>query len=210
MNNHGFLIYILDDDNAVLEALSSLVRSVGMSVECFSSASAFFSDVNWSTCGCLILDVRMPEMSGLDVQRKLAELGEQIPIIFISGHGDIPMAVKAIKAGAVDFFTKPFREEELLGAIRTALKLALQQRSNAPQISELKENYESLSKREQQVLKFVLQGYLNKQTALELGISEATVKVHRYNIMRKMKVSSVQDLVRVTERFKNSLSSNSS
>lgn len=205
MNNHGFLIYILDDDNAVLEALSSLVRSVGMSVECFSSASAFFNDVNWSTCGCLILDVRMPEMSGLDVQRQLAELGEQIPIIFISGHGDIPMAVKAVKAGAVDFFTKPFREEELLGAIRAALKLKLQQRSNVPRISELKENYESLSKREQQVLKFVLRGYLNKQTALELDISEATVKVHRHNIMRKMKVSSVQDLVRVTERFKNNL-----
>ncbi len=176
-----------------------------MSVECFSSASAFFNDVNWSTCGCLILDVRMPEMSGLDVQRQLAELGEQIPIIFISGHGDIPMAVKAIKAGAVDFFTKPFREEELLGAIRAALKLKLQQRSNVPRISELKENYESLSKREQQVLKFVLRGYLNKQTALELDISEATVKVHRHNIMRKMKVSSVQDLVRVTERFKNNL-----
>lgn len=205
MNNHGFLIYILDDDNAVLEALSSLVRSIGMSVKCFSSVSAFLNDDNWSACGCLILDVRMPEMSGLDVQRKLTELGEKIPIIFISGHGDIPMAVKAIKAGAVDFFTKPFREEELLGAIRTALNLALQQRSNAPQISELKENYESLSKREQQVLKFVLLGYLNKQTALELGISEATVKVHRYNIMRKMKVSSVQDLVRATERFKNSL-----
>ncbi|WP_303262338.1 response regulator transcription factor [Pseudomonas aeruginosa] len=153
----------------------------------------------------MILDVRMPEMSGLDVQRKLAELGEQIPIIFISGHGDIPMAVKAIKAGAIDFFTKPFREEDLLGAIRTALKLAPQQKENAPQISELKASYESLSKREQQVLKFVLQGFLNKQTALELDISEATVKVHRHNIMKKMKVSSVQDLVRVTERLKDSL-----
>ncbi|MHA3116589.1 response regulator transcription factor [Acinetobacter sp. ANC 4635] len=204
MSDQEFLVYIVDDDNAVLEALSSLVRSIGLSVECFSSASAFLNDVNRSTCSCLILDIRMPEMSGLDVQRQLAELGEQIPIIFISGHGDIPMAVKAIKAGAVDFFTKPFREEELLGAIRAALKLALQHRSNAPRISELKENYESLSKREQQVLKFVLRGYLNKQTALELDISEATVKVHRHNIMRKMKVSSVQDLVRITERFKNS------
>lgn len=205
MTDQAFVIYILDDDNAVLEALSSLVRSIGLSVKCFSSTSAFLNDINRSACSCLILDVRMPEMSGLDVQRQLAELGEQIPIIFISGHGDIPMAVKAIKAGAVDFFTKPFREEELLGAIRAALKLKLQQRSNVPRISELKENYESLSKREQQVLKFVLRGYLNKQTALELDISEATVKVHRHNIMRKMKVSSVQDLVRVTERFKNNL-----
>ncbi|UBQ37727.1 response regulator [Acinetobacter johnsonii] len=205
MTDQAFVIYILDDDNAVLEALSSLVRSIGLSVKCFSSTSAFLNDINRSACSCLILDVRMPEMSGLDVQRQLAELGEQIPIIFISGHGDIPMAVKAIKAGAVDFFTKPFREEELLGAIRAALKLKLQQRSNVPRISELKENYESLSKREQQVLKFVLRGYLNKQTALELDISEATVKVHRHNIMRKMKVSSVQDLVRVTERLKNNL-----
>ncbi|UFH29341.1 response regulator transcription factor [Pseudomonas asiatica] len=205
MSDRASVIYILDDDNAVLEALSSLVRSIGLSVECFSSASVFLNDVNRSACGCLILDVRMPEMSGLDVQRQLKELGEQIPIIFISGHGDIPMAVKAIKAGAVDFFTKPFREEELLGAIRAALRLAPQQRSNAPRVSELKENYESLSKREQQVLKFVLRGYLNKQTALELDISEATVKVHRHNIMRKMKVSSIQDLVRVTERLKDSL-----
>ncbi|MHA3082785.1 response regulator transcription factor [Acinetobacter sp. ANC 5383] len=204
MTDQTFVIYILDDDNAVLEALSSLVRSIGLRVECFSSTSAFLNDVNRSAYSCLILDVRMPEMSGLDVQRQLSELGEQIPIIFISGHGDIPMAVKAIKAGAVDFFTKPFREEELLGAIRAAQKLALQQRSNTPRITELKENYESLSKREQQVLKFVLRGYLNKQTALELDISEATVKVHRHNIMRKMKVSSVQDLVRITERFKNS------
>ncbi|HBO0353807.1 TPA: response regulator transcription factor [Pseudomonas aeruginosa] len=205
MNDQESVIYIVDDDNAVLEALSSLVRSIGLRVKCFSSATAFLNDVGQLACGCLILDVRMPEMSGLDVQRKLAELGEQIPIIFISGHGDIPMAVKAIKAGAIDFFTKPFREEDLLGAIRTALKLAPQQKENAPQISELKASYESLSKREQQVLKFVLQGFLNKQTALELDISEATVKVHRHNIMKKMKVSSVQDLVRVTERLKDSL-----
>lgn len=205
MNDQGLVIYIVDDDSAVLEALSSLVRSIGLSVECFSSATAFLKGVDQLSCGCLILDVRMPEMSGLDVQRKLAELGEQIPIIFISGHGDIPMAVKAIKAGAIDFFTKPFREEDLLGAIRTALELAPRQKANAPQISELKANYESLSKREQQVLQFVLQGCLNKQTALELDISEATVKVHRHNIMRKMKVSSVQELVRVTERLKDGL-----
>lgn len=201
MHDQRPVIYIVDDDHAVLEALSSLVRSIGLDVACFPSAIEFLSDVKQRNHACLILDVRMPEVSGLDVQRKLIELGEQIPTIFISGHGDIPMAVKAIKTGAVDFLTKPFREEELLNAIRTALKHAPRQEANSKLIHELKERYNRLSKREQQVLGFVLQGYLNKQTAVELGIAEATVKVHRHNIMKKMEASSVQELVRIAEKI---------
>jgi FixJ family two-component response regulator len=201
MNDQSSIIYVVDDDNAVLEAMSSLVRSIGLEVACFSSATEFLNSMDQISHGCLILDVRMPEMSGLDVQHRLAELGEQIPIIFISGHGDIPMAVKAIKAGAVDFLTKPFREEDLLSAIRIALQLAPRQKANKTLISELKTRYDSLSKREQQVLQFVLKGYLNKQTALELGISEATIKVHRHNLMKKMKADSVQELVRFIDKL---------
>ena len=140
----------------------------------------------------------MPEMSGMDVQRKMLDIAEHIPIIFISGHGDIPMAVKAIKAGAIDFLTKPFREEDLLCAIRTAINMIPKKEVT---VAEIKDRYDSLSKREKEVIRFVLKGFLNKQTALELGISEATVKVHRHNIMRKMKTSSVQDLVRVCDRI---------
>lgn len=197
------VIYIVDDDSAVLEALNSLVRSIGLDVACFESANAFLAQVKQRAPGCLILDVRMPEMSGLDVQRRLMEIGEDIPIIFISGHGDIPMAVKAIKTGAVDFLTKPFREEDLLSAIRTALQQKPRPASgtDAGLIDAIKARYEGLSRREQQVLHFVLLGHLNKQTAQELGISEATVKVHRHNIMKKMQAASLQELVRLCEKL---------
>ncbi len=197
------VIYIVDDDSAVLEALNSLVRSIGLEVVCFSSANEFLANVKKRAHGCLILDVRMPEMSGLDVQRTLGEIGEDIPIIFISGHGDIPMAVKAIKTGAIDFLTKPFREEDLLSAIRTALQQDHQPKTSPDSafIADIKARYDGLSKREQQVLHFVLQGHLNKQTAQELGITEATVKVHRHNIMKKMQAASLQELVRICEKL---------
>ncbi|WP_290703958.1 response regulator transcription factor [Amphritea sp.] len=201
MNENDTVIYLVDDDQSVLEALGSLVRSIGLKVACFSSAYEFFDAVSTRARGCLILDVRMPEMSGLDVQKKLSELGDELPIIFISGHGDIPMAVKAIKAGAVDFLTKPFREEELLSAIRTALQIDIEASENLNEIEDIKTHYATLSFREKQVLPFILKGLLNKQTAVELGISEATVKVHRHNLMKKMSVNTLPDLVRITQRL---------
>lgn len=195
------VIYVVDDDHAVLEALSSLVRSIGLEVVCFASAEAFLQQVQQRGHGCLILDVRMPEMSGLDVQKALKERGNNIPIIFISGHGDIPMAVKAVKEGAVDFLTKPFREEELLSAIRTALKLDIIKAEQHHERDLIQRRYSTLSEREKQVLPFILKGYLNKQTAIELGISEATVKVHRHNIMKKMQAASLPEIVRDMEKL---------
>lgn len=200
MDKANSVIYVVDDDASVLEALSSLVRSIGLQVRCFSSAHDFFDELDIRTHGCLILDVRMPEMSGLDVQKKLVDIGDTIPIIFISGHGDIPMAVKAIKAGAVDFLTKPFREEDLLSAIRTALEVDAIKTITSGQEDEIKARYDSLSLREKQVMFFVVQGYLNKNTAVELDVSEATIKVHRHNIMKKMQAGSVQELVRMSEK----------
>lgn len=195
------VIYVVDDDHSVLEALSSLVRSIGLEVACFSSAEVFLQQAQQRRHGCLILDVRMPEMSGLDVQKVLKEQSNNIPIIFISGHGDIPMAVQAVKNGAVDFLTKPFREEELLSAIRTALKFDTVKFEKSQERELIQSRYETLSLREKQVISFILRGYLNKQTAIELGISEATVKVHRHNIMRKMGADSLPDLVRDMEKL---------
>ena len=193
---------MVDDDQSVLEALSSLVRSIGLDVLCFSSAEAFLEQVKTRRHGCLILDVRMPEMSGLDVQKYLVESGDEIPIIFISGHGDIPMAVKAVKDGAVNFLTKPFREEELLRAIRAALKLDIEKTEATNERDRIKQRYDSLSDREKQVLPYILQGFLNKQTAVALGISEATVKVHRHHIMKKMEAGSLPEVVRDMDKIK--------
>lgn len=195
------VIYVVDDDHSVLEALSSLVRSIGLEVICFSSAEAFLQKVQQRGHGCLILDVRMPEMSGLDVQKALKEQGNNIPIIFISGHGDIPMAVKAVKEGAVDFLTKPFREEELLSAIRMALKLDIIKSEQHLERDTILRRYVTLSDREKQVLPYILKGFLNKQTAGELGISEATVKVHRHNIMKKMGSRTLPEVVRDMEKI---------
>lgn len=195
------VIYVVDDDHSVLEALSSLVRSIGLEVICFSSAEAFLQKVQQRGHGCLILDVRMPEMSGLDVQKALKEQGNNIPIIFISGHGDIPMAVKAVKEGAVDFLTKPFREEELLSAIRMALKLDIIKSEQHLERDTILRRYATLSDREKQVLPYILKGFLNKQTAGELGISEATVKVHRHNIMKKMGSRTLPEVVRDMEKI---------
>ncbi|WP_218313216.1 response regulator transcription factor [Alteromonas antoniana] len=196
MVNNDSIIYIVDDDHSVLEALSSLVRSIGLDVICFSSADAFLQQLPQRRHGCLILDVRMPEMSGLDIQKILNEKHHKLPIIFISGHGDIPMAVQAVKEGAIDFLTKPFREEEILSAIRTALKIDLIASEQHHEQDLIRRRYASLSEREKQVLPFILKGYLNKQTAIELGISEATVKVHRHNIMIKMETRSLPEIVR--------------
>lgn len=194
-------VFVVDDDLSIREALSSLIRSVGLRVETFPSAADFLQQPRPAGNACLVLDVRMPGLSGLDLQAEFARSGEPIPIIFITGHGDIPMAVRAMKAGAVEFLSKPFRDEDLLDAIRHALEQGRVARDEADELSELRSKYDSLTCREREVITFMIAGALNKQAAAELGVSEMTIKVHRHNIMRKMKVRSLPDLVRMMERL---------
>lgn len=194
-------VFVVDDDLSIREALSSLIRSVGLRVETFPSAADFLQQPRPAGNACLVLDVRMPGLSGLDLQAEFARSGEPIPIIFITGHGDIPMAVRAMKAGAVEFLSKPFRDEDLLDAIRHALEQGRVARDEADELSELRSKYDSLTCREREVITFMIAGALNKQAAAELGVSEMTIKVHRHNLMRKMKVRSLPDLVRMMERL---------
>ena len=194
-------VFVVDDDVAVREALSSLVRSIGLNVEMFSSAMEFLRRKRLDAPACLVLDVRLPGLSGMEVQRELTAADNQIPIIFITGHGDIPMTVRAMKAGAVEFFTKPFRDQDLLDAIQQAIErdaAALQQRSKT---AELRARYQTLTPREREVMGFVVQGLLNKQIAGELGTSEITVKIQRGQVMQKMQAKSVPDLVRISEQL---------
>lgn len=193
-------VFVVDDDLSVREALSSLIRSVGLQVQTFSSAVEFLQYPRPACVSCLVLDVRMPGLSGLDLQGAFSRSGEPIPIIFITGHGDIPMAVRAIKAGAVEFLAKPFRDEDLLDAIRHALERDRASRSEAAELGEVRSKYATLTGREREVIVFMVKGMLNKQAAAELGVSEMTVKVHRHNIMQKMKVRSLPDLVRMMEK----------
>jgi len=194
-------VFVVDDDLSIREALSSLIRSVGVRAVTYHSAADFLQQPRPAGNACLVLDVRMPGLSGLDLQAEFARSGEPIPIIFITGHGDIPMAVRAMKAGAVEFLSKPFRDEDLLDAIRHALEQGRVARDEADELSELRSKYDSLTSREREVITFMIAGALNKQAAAELGVSEMTIKVHRHNIMRKMKVRSLPDLVRMMERL---------
>lgn len=200
MNTTAETVFVVDDDLSVREALSSLIRSVGYQVQTFASAVDFLQQPRPACVSCLVLDVRMPGLSGLALQGEFARSGEPIPIIFITGHGDIPMAVRAIKAGAVEFLAKPFRDDDLLAAIRHALEQDRASRSEAAELGELRSRYATLTGREREVIVFMVRGMLNKQAAAELGVSEMTVKVHRHNIMHKMKVRSLPDLVRMMER----------
>lgn len=194
------VVFVIDDDASVRAALSSLVRSVGLRVEVFASASEFLATKRTDDGpSCLILDVRLPGMSGLHFQAELAKANAFIPIIFITGHGDIPMSVKAMKAGAVEFLTKPFRDQDLLDAIKVALERARSWIESEKAVSELRAKFETLSPREKEVMTRVTSGLLNKQSAVELGVSEVTVKVHRGNVMQKMGAKSLADLVRMAD-----------
>jgi FixJ family two-component response regulator len=178
-------VFIVDDDRGLRQAIQDLVESVGLRAESFASGEDFLRTKRMNRPSCLVLDVRLPQMSGLDFQQRLTETGIQIPIIFITAHGDIPMSVRALKSGALEFLTKPFRDQDLLDAIHQAL-----------------ERVRTLTAREQEVMNLVVSGMLNKQIASEIGTSEATVKIHRGNVMRKMKAGSVVDLVRMADKLK--------
>jgi len=194
------MVFVVDDDVGTRESLKNLVRSVGLRVEAFASAQDFLCSTRPDVPGCLVLDVRLPGLSGLDLQKRMVEVELEIPIVFISGHGDIPMSVRAMKAGAVEFLTKPFRDQELLDAIQQALERDRNAREQRAEIAELRSRYRLLTPREREVMALVVTGLLNKQIAGELGTSEASVKVHRQHVMEKMRAGSLAALVRMADR----------
>jgi FixJ family two-component response regulator len=195
------VVFVIDDDESIREALRSLIRSVGLNVETFASAHEFLERPPPDVPACLILDVRMPGVSGLDLQRELTEANIHIPIIFITGHGDIPMSVRAMKAGAVEFLTKPFRDQDLLDAIQQALERDCAARAQQADSADLHDRFRSLTPREAEVFGLVVKGLLNKQIAFQLGTSEITIKLHRRQVMEKMRADSLADLVRMSERL---------
>jgi FixJ family two-component response regulator len=193
------VVYVVDDDADVREGLRDLFESVGLEVQLFGSATEFLSKKLPDEVSCLILDVRLPGVSGLDFQADLAAAQIKIPIIFITGHGDIPMTVKAMKAGAVEFLTKPVREQDMLDAVRAALDRDRSRREYDQETSDLRTRFEGLSTRERQIMALVTSGLMNKQIAGEIGVSEVTVKVHRHNVMKKLGAKSLADLVRIAD-----------
>ena len=194
-------IVVIDDDASMRKALENLFKSVGFEVELFSSPQEFLQSQRPDRPGCIVLDVRFPGRSGLDMQRDLTNAEAQLPIIFITGYGDIPMSVRAMKAGAVEFLTKPFRDQDLLDAVGTALEKDRSRRAGEMRLSELRSRYDTLTARERQVMSLVVAGRLNKQIAGELGVSEMTVKMHRRQVMRKMQAAGVAQLVRLADQI---------
>lgn len=195
------IVFVVDDDVAIREALASLIGSVGLRVECFASPQEFLGRHPGDSPSCLVLDMRMPGLSGFDLQRELARAERQVPVIFITAHGDIPMAVQAMKSGAIDFLPKPFRDEDLLDAIRKALDRDAAARVRQAEVHEIRGKLSQLTARQREIMTRVVAGKLNKQTAAELGLSENTIKVHRHRIMERMGATSLADLIHMLERL---------
>jgi FixJ family two-component response regulator len=194
-------VFIVDDDASVRQSIEDLLQSVGLQCECFASAQEFLSSEHGSGPSCLVLDVRLPGISGLDLQRELSKARLRIPVIFITGHADIPMTVKAMKSGAVEFLTKPFREQDLLDAINKSLARDRERRDKRQELHQLQERYATLTAREREVMGLVVSGMPNKQIASALSASETTIKIHRGHVMRKMQAKSLPDLVRMADRL---------
>lgn len=201
MSETDAMVFVVDDDVPMRESLKNLIRSVGLRVELFSSAQEFLRSKRLDLPSCLVLDVRLPGLSGLDLQKRTTEAGMEIPIIFITGHGDIPMSVRAMKAGAVEFLTKPFRDQDLLDSIQEALERDRKAREERAALQELRSRFASLTPREREVMERVVAGLLNKQIGAELGTSETTVKIHRHQVMEKMGAGSLPELVRMADRL---------